>query len=267
MPDTRSPNLTRFLSDFTLGFSDGLTVPFALTAGLSALGKSDTVIYAGLAELCAGSISMGIGGYLAALDELPASTGRSTRDGDDDVEEQGMLMRERRESSGDRSSDDEKPTAGEEDVIVRHLAPLALADSTVTYIVNSMREQPGGLRRAARQIQANYEPAESVDEAPVWPVASGLSISGGYVVGGIIPLFPYFFASTVGIGLGWSIALCLIALMSFGTGKSLVLGGSDTSMRKALWSGVQMLVLGSLAAMASVLAVNLLDAGDGPSKP
>ncbi|TEA18516.1 hypothetical protein C8034_v010900 [Colletotrichum sidae] len=46
-----SPNLARFLSDLTLGFSDGLTVPFALTAGLSSLGRSETVIYAGLAEL------------------------------------------------------------------------------------------------------------------------------------------------------------------------------------------------------------------------
>lgn len=266
MPETRSLNLNRFLSDFTLGFSDGLTVPFALTAGLSSLGKSDTVIYAGLAELCAGSISMGIGGYLAALDEIPASTATNTTDGED-IEEQGMLMQERRDSSSDRSGNDEKPTAGEEDVIVRHLAPLALADSTVTYIVNSMREQPGGLRRAARQIQANYESSESGEEVPVSPVGSGLSISAGYVVGGIIPLFPYFFASTVGIGLVWSIVLCLIALMSFGTGKSLVLGGSDKNMRKALWSGVQMLILGSLAAMASVLAVNLLDAGEGPSKP
>ena len=66
MAKSRSPYLTRFLSDFTLGFSDGLTVPFALTAGLSSLGRADTVISAGLAELCAGSISMGIGGYLAA---------------------------------------------------------------------------------------------------------------------------------------------------------------------------------------------------------
>src|SRR5438045_2589837 len=50
------PPLAVFLADFTLGFADGLTVPFALTAGLSSLGQTDTVIYAGMAEICAGSI-------------------------------------------------------------------------------------------------------------------------------------------------------------------------------------------------------------------
>ena len=53
----RLPTLSRFLADFTLGFADGLTVPFALTAGLSSLGETKTVIYAGAAEICAGSIS------------------------------------------------------------------------------------------------------------------------------------------------------------------------------------------------------------------
>lgn len=53
----RLPTLSRFLADFTLGFADGLTVPFALTAGLSSLGETKTVLYAGMAEICAGSIS------------------------------------------------------------------------------------------------------------------------------------------------------------------------------------------------------------------
>lgn len=253
MPDTaKRIDLNRFLSDFTLGFSDGLTVPFALTAGLSSLGKSDTVIYAGLAELCAGSISMGIGGYLAAVDELPAQS-PPTRRGNAE-EEEGMLMQD---TSSDSGSDDEKASR-DESVVIRHLSPLALDQSTVSYIVSSMREQPGGLRSAARQIQANYDSSSDDDAIPVWPVMSGLSISLGYVVGGIIPLLPYFFASTVGMGLAWSIVLCLIALMAFGSGKSLVLGGPERNMRKALYSGFQMLVLGSLAALAAVTCVNLV---------
>src|ERR1700761_6968955 len=101
MSKSRSPLLIRFLSDFTLGFSDGLTVPFALTAGLSSLGRTDTVIYAGLAELCAGSISMGIGGYLSAKDELPSNAAEN-QDGDEE-ELKGML----RHDSG-RESIDEK---------------------------------------------------------------------------------------------------------------------------------------------------------------
>jgi hypothetical protein len=59
----------RLMSGFTIGFSDGLTVPFALTAGLSALGTSRVVIYGGLSELIAGTISMGMGGYLGAKGE------------------------------------------------------------------------------------------------------------------------------------------------------------------------------------------------------
>lgn len=59
----------RTISDATLGLSDGLTVPFALTAGLSALGNTRLVIFGGLAELIAGAISMGLGGYLGAMSE------------------------------------------------------------------------------------------------------------------------------------------------------------------------------------------------------
>lgn len=59
----------RVISDATIGLSDGLTVPFALTAGLSALGQTKVVIYGGLAELIAGAISMGLGGYLGAKSE------------------------------------------------------------------------------------------------------------------------------------------------------------------------------------------------------
>lgn len=59
----------RVISDATIGLADGLTVPFALTAGLSTLGDTRLVIYAGLAELIAGAISMGLGGYLGATGE------------------------------------------------------------------------------------------------------------------------------------------------------------------------------------------------------
>lgn len=59
----------RVISDATIGLSDGLTVPFALTAGLSALGNTKVVVYGGFAELIAGAISMGLGGYLGAKSE------------------------------------------------------------------------------------------------------------------------------------------------------------------------------------------------------
>jgi hypothetical protein len=64
----------RFISDAIIGLSDGLTVPFALTAGLSALGDTKVVIFGGLAELTAGAISMGLGGYLGAKSEEYSSS-------------------------------------------------------------------------------------------------------------------------------------------------------------------------------------------------
>lgn len=68
--DSRSFRLdARMISDATIGLSDGLTVPFALTAGLSALGQTKVVIFGGMAELIAGAISMGLGGYLGAKSE------------------------------------------------------------------------------------------------------------------------------------------------------------------------------------------------------
>ena len=67
----------RILSDFTIGLSDGLTVPFALTAGLSALGDTRVVIFGGLAELVAGAISMGVAGYLGAKGERYVTSGHS----------------------------------------------------------------------------------------------------------------------------------------------------------------------------------------------
>ena len=60
----------RIISDATIGLSDGLTVPFALSAGLSALGSTKVVIFGGIAELIAGAISMGLGGYLGARSEV-----------------------------------------------------------------------------------------------------------------------------------------------------------------------------------------------------
>lgn len=273
MTVSKSPGLTRFLSDFTLGFSDGITVPFALTAGLSSLGKSDTVIYAGLAELCAGSISMGIGGYLAALDELPTQTMES----DDthqlsssagDVEELRGMLRHRSSSSDDEdtSSAHEKgeTSTAREQLILRHLEPLCLPSATVSDIVATLRSQPGGMDRAVTGIEThNDDLGMAVGDGgaaplPIWPVASGLSISFGYTVGGTIPLLPYFFAATVGLGLRWSIGVCLVSLMVFGAGKKWLLGGEDTNWKQCIWSGLQMLALGSIAAAAAVACVTLL---------
>ncbi|EJP66949.1 vacuolar iron transporter Ccc1 [Beauveria bassiana ARSEF 2860] len=256
---SKNPALTRFLSDFTLGFSDGLTVPFALTAGLSSLGKADTVIYAGLADLCAGSISMGIGGYLSALDELPASP--TNDDGNDDEELRGMLRRRSSDDDGNAAAYEKGDvTTQQELVVLRHLEPLCLSATMAANVVATLRGQSGGLDRAVAGIETHNDDVVGTVDAPlpIWPFASGLSIALGYAIGGAIPLLPYLFAATVGLGLRWSIGLCLAALLSFGAGKKWLLGGERVRWQQCAWSGLQMLALGSVAAAAAVAAVHLL---------
>ena len=67
--ESHSTDTADIIRDIIIGFADGLTVPFALTAGLSSLGSSKLVITGGLAELFSGAISMGLGAYLAAVTE------------------------------------------------------------------------------------------------------------------------------------------------------------------------------------------------------
>ncbi|VUC24467.1 unnamed protein product [Clonostachys rosea] len=256
MPQQRAPWLARFLSDFTLGFSDGLTVPFGLTVGLSSLGRTQTVIYAGLAELCAGSISMGIGGYLSALDDVRSSAQRlkasDTSFEDDDLEERrGML---------DSSADGEKDIDANAERIRRYLGPLDLPSDAIEDLLSRIKQRKDGLSYAASRISLESEDvfAEEQRRYNIQPLITGLSISLGYIIGGLIPLLPYFFSSTIGTGLCWSIGFCLFALFSFGFGKAWFMGDEEIRWRRSLWEGLRMLVLGSLAASAAVLCINLL---------
>ncbi|KAM0550241.1 hypothetical protein ACHAPJ_009090 [Fusarium lateritium] len=255
MKSSSSPAFKRFLSDFTLGFSDGLTVPFALTAGLSSLGKTDTVITGGLAELCAGSISMGIGGYLAALDECAPFQSDAT-----DVEEvQGMLSYDGTSDNDSAVEDSEKVQMQAEDLVRQHLEPLGLPSSTVSTILNTMQESVD-LQRTVSRLQS-FRSSVSIPSQPTAPspIVSGLSISLGYAIGGIIPLLPYFFASTVGMGLRWSVCFCLMVLFGFGLGKSWILRTGDATLGSCIVKGLQMLVLGAAAAGAAVACVTLVE--------
>ncbi|CEI39949.1 hypothetical protein FVEN_g2214 [Fusarium venenatum] len=245
-------NLKRFFSDFTLGFSDGLTVPFALTAGLSSLGKADTVITGGLAELCAGSISMGIGGYLAARDEyFPCRSTlldeESPRDhgGTDEASETDCMVEQ-----------SEKMQARLDDLVRRHLEPLDLSVSTITTVLDSIQREPKNLRHTISKLES-YTDNTSLHTISLTPspIISGLTISLGYAVGGIIPLLPYFFASTVGMGLRLSSILCLMVLFTFGAGKRWILSSDREKIISCLVEGLQMLVLGAMAAGAAVLCV------------
>ncbi|KIH91087.1 hypothetical protein SPBR_01664 [Sporothrix brasiliensis 5110] len=244
------PTARRFRADFTLGFSDGLTVPFAMTAGLSSLGQTDTVIYAGMAELTAGCISMGIGGYLSARQ---ASTPRAS------------------EKHGEADDTD----ADMATVATRYIAPLGLPAQLRDMVLAHVVEHPESaeamfVKKGDGRADDDDDDDDDDYDDYVWPVASGLSVALGYLVGGLIPLGPYFFVRQVGDGLRWSIGVCIAALFLFGfvqdvardraveTAKTTATG-STRRLWKSIGEGVQMVVLGGIAASAAVLCEDTMD--------
>lgn len=285
------PPLNIFLSDFTLGFADGLTVPFALTAGLSSLGQTNTVIYAGMAEICAGSISMGIGGYLAAKGERREEEEDSDSDSRDDEEndndENEKILPHKSEGSDAEESDlsAEKLTfthhthtrddmAVLDDRLSQYLSPLHLPPYLQEQILSHARQSPYPLDPFPTSSTKQQQPTPETNQPPS-PILSGFSIAIGYLLGGILPLFPYFFVSNVTDGLAWSFAVCVVALFTFGFGKSFLLshhnnqqssrGGKRARSAKwkrvknSLWEGIQMVVLGSVAAIAAVVCVRAFE--------
>lgn len=261
---------TRFLADFTLGFADGLTVPFALTAGLSSLGQTDTVIYAGMAEICAGSISMGIGGYLSARGERKAADAAAAA-----AAATGAATTCTR---GDewRGDDPEKETAApaRETVVTSYLDPLGLPPHLKGMVLEHVRERPEICDALLQKANNDNEEDDDESERLASPILIGLSVSLGYLLGGLLPLFPYFFVNHVGDGLLWSFIVCVIALFVFGFSKDFALSRhrDEGALRqvggrwipwgdigRSAWEGTQMVILGSVAAVAAVLCVRLFE--------
>ncbi len=278
------PTARRFWADFTLGFADGLTVPFALTAGLSSLSGNgtDTVVYAGLAEVSAGCISMGIGGYLSARQQPSRDEGAAASESDDsDVEEEKGLPLSQNAPAGSGGYS----TA----VASRYLAPLCLPLDLKQRVMAHLSSQgvpAESLRQAAQQWDDRDEKTSSeyvyyesssrndADDENVWPIAAGFSVALGYLIGGLLPLAPYFFTSSVGDGLRWSFGVCVVALFLFGFLRDYALDSAVSSRRQLSWArpripwrrirksafeGLQMVVLGGIAAIAAVLCVRLFE--------
>lgn len=276
------PSLSRFLADFTLGFADGLTVPFALTAGLSSLGQTDTVIYAGMAEICAGSISMGIGGYLSAKGEQQQQQQETTR--------RCALAAAAATDEEDVVVDEKASQQRAERSVEGYLAPLYLPPELLNLVRDHIHGRDDVAASLAREMlsrgEGDDDDGDDDEDVPPSPIMSGLSVALGYLVGGSLPLFPYFVVSQVGDGLLWSFIVCIVALFSFGFTKDLVLHlrmESDvwikdkdlgrrrwawSDIRRSSWEGLQMVLLGSMAALAAVLCVRLFDSmGHDTSQP
>lgn len=209
------------LRDLVIGMSDGLTVPFALAAGLSgAAVASRIVVTAGLAEIAAGSIAMGLGGYLAARSDAEHYASE--------------LAREEREIV-ERPQDERHEVA---EVFEKY----GLTEDESATLVDALAQRPVAWRDFMMRFELGLEEPE-----PGRALASASTIAGAYVVGGLIPLAPYFFPIALPLALLFSILITIAALLVFGFIKGKFTGAPP------LRSGLQTAIIGGLAAAAAFL--------------
>lgn len=205
--------------DVVIGMADGLTVPFALAAGLAgAVGSTGVIVVAGLAEIAAGSIAMGLGGYLAARTDREHYASERAREAREVRDMPGAERREVAEVFRGYGLDEAQA------------APVvdAICADTDRWVDFMMRYELG---------------LEAPD--PGRASRSALTIGGSYVAGGLIPLIPYMATADVVRGLAISAAVTLFALFAFGVVK-----GRLTGLRPLL-GGLQTVTIGGLAAAAA----------------
>jgi len=213
--------------DIILGMSDGLTVPFALAAGLAgAVSSSLLVLVAGIAELTAGSISMGLGGYLAARSEQ-----------DHYYAERALEQRHIRAM----------PEA-ERTEVREILAGYGVRGEALDNVVAAITGNP---KRWVDFMLRNELNIETPD--PARARNSALTLGASYVAGGILPLAPYALGLRLATALGWSAGLTLMALLVFGAVKGRY---SGVHMVK---SALQTALVGSLAASAAYFLARLVN--------
>lgn len=205
--------------DIVIGMADGLTVPFALAAGLSgAVDSSALVVTAGLAEVAAGAIAMGLGGYLAAR-----------TDAEHYASERAREVRETEEVP--------EVEAAEVAAVFRG---YGLPSPVVDQVVEAIRADRDRWVDFMMRFELGLEAPD-----PKRAVRSAATIGGSYVLGGLIPLSPYFLLASVRDGLLVSVGVTLAALLVFGYVK-----GRFTTPRpfRSAW---QTALVGGLAAAAA----------------
>jgi VIT1/CCC1 family predicted Fe2+/Mn2+ transporter len=230
MPQT--PHIERHFTagdvvrDVVIGMSDGLTVPFALAAGLSgAVDNSHIVVVAGLAEIAAGSIAMGLGGYLAAKSDAEHYESERLRE-----------TREVQEIPDEEAREVQKV-----------FADYGLSHEESVPVVQALTRKPKEWVDFMMRFELGLEEPD-----PRRAVQSALTIAASYVCGGIIPLAPYMALPSAHMALVWSVVVTLIALGVFGYIK-----GRYTGSRPAR-SASQTVVIGGLAAGAAFLLAKLI---------
>jgi len=210
---------SEFVRDIVIGLSDGLTVPFALAAGLSSAVSNNTIIItAGVAEIIAGSIAMGLGGYLAGRTEIDHYNSELDREYREIKEFNEIERQEVRDVFAQYGL-----TAESQEVIVNEM--VKDEDKWVDFMMRfELGLEKPDIHRAKK---------------------SAFNIGGAYIVGGVIPLMGYIFTQTPQEGLLYSAIITVVCLMLFGYLKSRVTG------QNPLAGSIKVTSIGIIAATAA----------------
>ncbi len=230
MPQT--PHIERHFTasevvrDVVIGMSDGLTVPFALAAGLTgAISSTRIIVTAGLAEIAAGAIAMGLGGYLAGKSDAEHYVKEREREKREVAEIPHEEMRE----------------------VAEVFQSYGLTEAETWPIVEALRKQPRQWIDFMMRFELGLEKPD-----PKRALTSAFTIGGAYAAGGFVPLAPYIATNNVSAALLFSILFTLVTLLIFGFVK-----GRFTGM-KPIRSALQTALIGSVAAGAAFLIARLI---------
>lgn len=217
---------SEMLRDFVIGMADGLTVPFALVAGLSGVfDKSNIIVIAGVAEIAAGTIAMGLGGYLAARTQREHYEAELTR------EEMEIIKFPEIESQEVKSI----------------LEEWGISAKDSPTIVNALKKDPEKWRDFMMRFELGLDKPNKNRE-----LTSPIIIGSAYAIGGFVPLFPYFFTDHVNLAFNASIILTIISLLAFGAFK-----GAFTGVNM-IRSALHTCAIGGFAASAAYFLAKLV---------
>jgi VIT1/CCC1 family predicted Fe2+/Mn2+ transporter len=217
---------SEFITDVVIGMADGLTVPFALAAGMtSAVSDNHIVTTAGIAEIVAGSIAMGLGGFLAGK-----------------TEQEHYLTELEREYN-----EVETVPEIEQEEIKQVFAEYGLSVNAQNVVAAELIKDKGNWVRFMMKYELGLDQPDKNRATK-----SALTIGISYITGGIIPLTPYFFTSLPLEGLKISAAITIVCLFIFGYFKSKATG------QPVLKGALKVTVIGASAAAAAFIAAKLI---------
>ncbi len=225
MPQT--PHIERHFTasesvrDIVIGMSDGLTVPFALAAGLSgAVDSAAIIVTAGLAEIAAGSIAMGLGGFLAARSDAEHYASEKRREESEIIEKTDAEVAE----------------------VTGIFRSYGLNDQQAAPVVEALRANPRSWVDFMMRFELGLEEPD-----PKRALRSALTIALAYIAGGIVPLLPYILLGSAQRALPVSVVFTLLALLIFGYVKGTFTGA------KPIRSAIQTMLIGGVAAGAAFI--------------